>query len=507
MNNKTKDVVRCAIYCRVSTEYQDTSIVNQQEYFKDYVERNKDKGYIISEIYTDEAISGGGISKREDFKRMVKDGENGKYDCLLAKSYSRFGRNLRDSLDVISKLKEHNVRIIFIEDGLDSERDYNNFALFGWLAESEIRRTSDRIKMTWEHYNNRGIIHACHPPYGYNYDKTLKNFVVNEDERPVVKYIFDMYVNKGYGFTKIANILDSEGVPTKKGGKWANPTVKNIVTNRAYIGDLVMGKKEKIDVVINKNKKIPESKWIIHENRFEAIIDKELFWKAQAQNKQRISEFDYFKRKSTASLFSNLIKCPYCGCSFVRKRQKHFRNYTPYYSCVKYELEGKTKCGHSRIAIWEEDLVEIIREQLSMIAKDKCKLLNEIIEAQDRNKPKEKDYSKELKKIERKIKDVTDLSIQSLKLLTTGIIKENQYRLQSEQFDKELEELMKEKEFCLLKIKDAKHKTDDRKELIASVENLVNSDSWDNGMLKNAIEYIEIFKDKTINIQFKFSHF
>ena len=208
--------MKCAIYTRVSTWEQETSIINQQEYFKDYIQRHNLE---IFDIYSDEAFSGTETSKRLSFQRLLEDGKNKQYDVLLAKSYSRFGRNQRETLTALAELFEHGIRIIFVEDGLDSLRDKGQFGLFAWISEQEARKISERIKMTWQLYNKEGKIHNTNSPLGYDYDKSIKNFVVNEEEAVIVRMIFDMYTQSN-GRDKIATFLNENGYTTKHGKKF-----------------------------------------------------------------------------------------------------------------------------------------------------------------------------------------------------------------------------------------------------------------------------------------------
>lgn len=488
----------CGVYVRVSSDMQDSSITNQQEYFNEYIKR---MGFTLYKFYIDEALTGTESSKRLSWQTLIQDGINGKYNTLLAKSYSRFGRNQQQTLSAISELIKHNIRIIFIEDGLDSKKDYNNFGLFAWLAEQEARKTSERIKMTWDLYNQQGKIHVCISNYGYDYDKDTKTFVINPEEAEVVKRIFSMYVDKGYGFTKIANILQQEGVKSKKGGQWAGITISGILRNPIYIGTLIQGKSRNIDITIKKRKKIDKDKWYIHENRVEPIISKELFDKAQSIMQERKNKSTY-QRHSTASLFSNLIKCACCGSSFTIKRQKHFYNYRPYYSCINYELKGKTLAGHSRNFIYEDVLIEIIKDYFIEIKNNNYELFKKIDDENNKKQEKKPNYQKELNKIEKKINEVNNQSMTLLKLLTEKIINTTQYKLQNEQLSIQLEKLIKEKDYLLLKIQEEENKETKKEDVKNIVEQLIETDTslWTNALLKKCISSITIDLNNNITI-------
>ena len=136
---------RVATFSRVSTEMdsQKTSILNQEEIYSSWIEKNK---CILYKSYIDDGISGTKAYKRVEWLKMLEDGKNKKYDILLCKSYSRFGRNMIETLGAIKELRENGIRIIFIEDSLDSEADSTKFGLFSWISEQESQNTSKRIK-------------------------------------------------------------------------------------------------------------------------------------------------------------------------------------------------------------------------------------------------------------------------------------------------------------------------------------------------------------------------
>jgi site-specific DNA recombinase len=218
---------RVAIYARVSTNDQHSSVENQQQLFTSLLERNK---WVLYRTYIDEGISGTKSDKRLLYKEMVEDGKNKEYDILIAKSYSRFARNQRESLTAIADLMQSGIRIIFIEDSLDSKKDYGMFGLFGWLAEQEARKTSERLKTIWNHYDEIGKIHVPKPPYGYSYNKEIQNYEVIPKEKEIVLSIFKMYMG-GMGCRGIALVLNRNGVPTQKDVKWSQPTIANMLVN------------------------------------------------------------------------------------------------------------------------------------------------------------------------------------------------------------------------------------------------------------------------------------
>ncbi|MHB8065026.1 MAG: recombinase family protein [Ruminiclostridium sp.] len=125
---KKKPLVACL--ARTSTDMQHTSIDNQHEIFYRWIEKNDSE---LFDIYTDEGISGTKGIKRIEWLRMIEDAKDRKFDVLLAKSFSRFGRNQRETLDAIATLRTNGIRIVFIENNLDSEQDATKFDLIKLL--------------------------------------------------------------------------------------------------------------------------------------------------------------------------------------------------------------------------------------------------------------------------------------------------------------------------------------------------------------------------------------
>lgn len=493
---------RVAIYSRVSTDEQHTSIENQQEIFNNWISRNKD--CTIVKRYVDEGISGTKVYKRTAFLKMLEDSKNKEFDILLCKSFSRFGRNQAETLTAIKNLRAKGIRIIFIEDNLDTNKDTMQFGLFGWLAEQESQKTSNRIKTVFNTFKQQGKIYNCRSPYGYNYSKEKKNFVVNIEQAEIVKKIFNMYIS-GYGFCGIAKELESRNIPTQKGGNWRGNTIKNIILNEVYCGTLVQNKSTTIDVTIKETKKNNVDKWIKHYNNHKAIISYETYNKAQQEFNSR-SEFVKNNRvhHTNKNLFSGILFCGDCGTSMTIKRKKSKMNYKPYYICNKYSLYSK-KCGHSSNAIWEDVLVDFIKDNLNNITKNKYRQLKEMLKEKDRNNNK-KLLENSLKRINKELEKQTKQSTKLLDLLVNGKVQEEQFALMNNEIAKQITILNKQKKELETKIKKQDNTKAEQMELKQGIEMLINTptENWTNTMLRAIINKVEVSSDDTINIFYKY---
>lgn len=491
---------KVAFLSRVSTLEQHTSIDNQNELFSNWLERNKE--YIKYKVYEDEGISGSKGYKRKEWLQMLNDGMCGEFDALVVKSFSRFGRNQTETLSALKELRSKGVRIIFLEDGIDTkDKDSDKLGLFAWLAEIEVQKTSNRIKLVWENYNEQGKMHACRPPYGYDYDKEQKKYVVNEIEKDIVIRAFDLYL-LGYGCRAIAKIFRDENIPTKNNGKWDSNTINNMIKNEVYIGTLVQGKTKTIDVTMNSTEKICKDNWRRHYNKHEPIVDKERFDIAQIEAEKRSKKAQStYKRHSNASLFSNILVCGECKSTMSRKKKKSL-GYKNKYFCNKYEVEGKM-CGHSSISIYESVIIDYIKYKLDNIVnnnyeyfKDKLNSRTDIV----------KNLKKELNRLDNDLGTKVTMGNKLVELLVNGKLQENLFKLQSDSLATEVTILKNRKEDIKNKLKEIEND----KEVFTKLENGVtriletNIEDWNNAMLRAIVDKIEVYENETIEIKYKY---
>lgn len=489
-------MLKVATFSRTSTDNisQSKSIENQEDVYKSWIEKNN---CVLYKNYIDEGISGTKGKYRVEWKELIQDGKEKKYDILLSKSYSRFGRNMVETLSAIKELREAGIRIIFIEDNLDSTKDTTNFGLFSWLAEMESKKTSERIKTVFDNFKEKGKIYNCIAPWGYDYDIEKKNFVINEVEASIIRRIFKLYV-QGNGTTRIANILTSEGIKGKNGGVIRGNTIKNTILNEVYVGTLVQGKSEGIDVTISKRNKIEQEKWVKHLNNHEAIITYETFIEANKifkVNSEKAKKHRYsikgIERSSNASLFSNLLICSNCGASITIRRKKGKKIH---YNCSEYEKVG-VSVGHTSNRIDEDFLVEYILFRLNELIERDFDIIN--INA---NVDIKKELESQLQSVEKSINEQMKKTRNLINLYDEKVISMNQFKLENETISNTLDSLMKNKEVLEDKIKNIPQETGSFKKDVESVLK-IPVEQWNNSMLKTIIKKIYINNDGTINIQ------
>ncbi|WP_129599169.1 recombinase family protein [Anaerophilus nitritogenes] len=473
--------MRCAVYVRVSTDMdtQKSSIAHQKIFFERYTEQ---RDWKIHKIYED-IESGKSIKNREGLKNLIEDSKKEEFDVVLTKSISRFARNTLEGLMMIRDLKSRNIRFITIEDGFDSEEyDEFMFTLLLSMAQKESEKIGERIRFGKLCRAKKGYYNGSHPPYGYM--KNKDQMTPSEDiSTYVVKKIFSMYV-EGNGIYKIAKELNDKAYPTpsqvakKKNSSflWHQSTIRNILSNPFYVGDLVQNK-EKISSIYNQKDIIKI------QNTHKGIIDRVTFEEVQ----KKLKENGKKKGSQGIHLFSNLLVCGECESVMHYKKDKEA------YLCGKVNKMGKKYCQGAYIN--EKELKEIVTKSLKEIISNYiqkqediiCEIMEEIKKENDNNKIDK--IQESIKKLENQKKRLLNLLIDHL--VDEYIYKEKIYEIQQQQ--KLLYENKREIQEELKK---------DMRGWKDHINDLLQFKNLDRVTLCKFIKKIEVFHDKKIVIEY-----
>ena len=232
----------------------------------------------------------------------------GKFNLILTKEVSRFARNTVDTLSYTRKLKEAGVGVIFTIDNIDT-RD----------SDGELRLTI-MASLGQQRRMEQGVVFG-RDMLGY----TVKNgnLFINPEEVPIVKAIFHKYTNEGKGVHVIARELIEEGLRTKRISLWSNTVILQVLRNEKYVGDLCQKKTFTPDYLTHKKKynRGNEEKIYIKDHH-EAIIDRDLWNRTQAEPKRRSPSADQRSRHSNHYWCSGKICCGECGSRFVSRTKK-----------------------------------------------------------------------------------------------------------------------------------------------------------------------------------------
>jgi predicted RNA-binding Zn-ribbon protein involved in translation (DUF1610 family) len=193
-------------------------------------------------------------------------------------------------------------------------------------------------------FHNGGIA-----PYGYKLSKVIepsgatKTILVpgSEEEVNTIKKIFNLYIYEGYGYKKVANLLNEEGILSSTGNKWSYTSIQSILHNEAYIGNSIWNMN---DYSTGKKKK-PESEWIRKEGTHLALISPDVFKMVKEKSKSRIKNSKLFGATNTSFVLRGMLRCPFCGSNMVsRQSGGKSRTLRRYYVCGLYQRKGKSTC-------------------------------------------------------------------------------------------------------------------------------------------------------------------
>lgn len=485
-------MLKCAIYARVSTEFdeQATSIETQIDYFNNYI-YTKDN-LVLYKVYVDKQT--GTDFNREGVKELIEDSKAKRYDTLLVKSISRFGRNQSETIRITNLLHELDIQIIFVEDGIDSKKDRNLIGLFAWLAENESKKISERVKFTIKNNQRRGLFVGNKPPYGYSVKE--HKLYINEAEAEVVKLVYNLYINEGFGLWKIVDYLNDNNIKPRNASKWAKTNIVLLLTNPVYTGNTYSNKTEKIDVLSKKIKRNSEEDWIITLGTHEVLVDFEMYNKVQQQRAYRKELLKNNTKYSGENLFSNIVRCGRCSGIYIRKKVHDVY----VYSCRQYERRGTLSECKSREAIKEEHIKELLHGYIIEMLNN-----NEIID----NIYKEqlsiitvgsKDAIKKLNSITKDIEKFKNKQDKLLEFAMDGTITKEQFKIKNDEIESKVVDLQSTKHELEVKLS-AKNELENKyitfkKELYK----LKDIECWDNQLLRGLFPTIIVYDRQNIEI-------
>jgi len=497
--------MKIAAYCRVSTEKeaQIDSLEKQIEFFNEFTKKN---GYELYKLYADEGISGKQIKHRKQFQQMMIDAKAKKFDKVVVKDVSRFARNTVDLLQSVRELKSYGAQVDFLNNGEVMEGG-SEFILtiLGAMAQQESANMSKRVKFGKDITAKKGRV----PNLVFGYDKipderyTLK---INEEEAKIVKEIFESYVYKGIGTTKIAWNLNDRGIRTKKTkSKWVQTSIVRMLKNPIYTGRVTNKKSEVTDFITGTRKELPEEEWIVVERPEMRIISDELFNRAQELLEQRSNEFKLNnKREKTEYVFSTLIYCKHCGYSFRRIKRKYTADGPEYirWVCSGRNSMGVNHCPNTTV-IDEEELLNAIKIYLKSIIKNKKdfmkaveKEFEKITKLRENNERSEESLLKEIEK-------VTVKKQKYMEMFQNEIINIQELKKYTNPLNEDIARLERELKLITSEIKEKDVLEKELNKTIKTVDDILNNQTITNAMLKTIIDVIEVDSDSNVEVRLK----
>ena len=365
--------MRVWIYARLSNDddQEMNSLLNQQEICHGFAEQH---GYTIVGQSFDDNVSGMKFNRR-GLDELTAAVDADKIDAVIVKDLSRLGRHRTQTALFIDYLREHQVRVISATEGIDTFRDEDDLiiGIRGLMNDYYARDISKKIRAGYRQKQREGIVIT--PPFGYRKDRNTNTIELHPEASETVQIIYSLYL-QGLGQKEIARRLNALGRKTAaqlraeqcgrevcaasktKDGRyvWTYASVKNILVEEAYTGVLINHRSETNS---GKARRLEQAEWYRHENFFPAIIQRDIWEKAQQKLKAQARPANGNKAKHR---YAGLILCKECGSPFVPMIRYWNGKRRVEYVCKGYHRNGKSYCSSHRI---HEEVLDVAVQEFA----------------------------------------------------------------------------------------------------------------------------------------------
>ena len=495
---------------------ESNSISNQKAMLEEFAAR---QGFTNIVHFTDDGISGTCFD-RPGFLAMMKEVEAGNVEYLCIKDMSRMGRDYLKVGQIMEILRQRGVRLIAINDGVDSARGDDDFTPFrNIMNEYYARDTSRKIRSTFQSKGKSGKHLTGTVIYGYLWNEARDQWLVDPEAAEVVKRIFAMTI-EGYGPYQIASKLKEEkvlipsaylaqhgeGVNKNKTFKdvygWGSSTICNILEKREYLGHTINFKTRK-HFKDKKSHYVPEDEWTIFENTHEPIIDQQTFDLVQ---KIRGNVRRYPDGWGEAAPLTGLLYCADCGGKMYVHRTNNGKRISQY-TCSQYSKVPVGKLCTTQHRINEDVVLSLVSEMLKAIAEyakhDRAEFVRVVQEAQSSQQTAE--VKKQRIRLATAKQRVSELEVLLCKIYEDNILgklSDSRYATLDAQYEKEQSELTAEISVLEKAIKSYEKHEKDADRFIALIDKYENFDKLTIAMLNEFIEKILVHeRDRKGSIQ------
>lgn len=312
--------MNAAVYLRKSRaeEFHAEDTLNRhREILTEFAAKNR---ITILRIY-EEIISGESLCARPQMLALLADVEHGDYDAVLCMDIDRLGRGaMSDQGVILETLKAAGTKIITPRKTYDlnneTDETFSEFETF--LARQELKAIKRRMRRGIQKTIQEGG-YIANAPYGYRKTvlKKKPTLEINEEEARFVRMIFDLYVNRGMGCQRIADTISAMGAKPHRSDRFGRTSVMKILHSATYAGQIVWNRKSKVKTGQKWTETAnPKEKWTVVPGLHPAIIDRELFERAQAIAKTRGHPP---ASKSVRNPLAGLVFCAVCGGTMQRQ--------------------------------------------------------------------------------------------------------------------------------------------------------------------------------------------
>lgn len=485
---------RVCAYCRVSRSTADqlNSYARQIRVYTDLIRRNPD--WQLVEIFADEGITGTSAAKRPEFQRMLKMCEQKQIDLIITKSISRFARNTMEALETVRKLKILGIGVQFEKEGiytlsLGDEMLLNTFTA---IAQEESIAISERIRYSNTKRMESGKFIDGNAPFGYRMVNRV--LVPEESESRIVRDIFNQYLH-GASTHEIARNLNESGIVGKFGNPWKVTTIRYLLRNEKYVGDMLCQKTYHTNTLpfMQKRNRGEADQYYV-EGSHVGIVDKDIFNKAQEIINSRKVKYQTEAEISKYPL-TGKMHCTECGAFFIRKKTNGFISWV----CTNHGINRDNCPTHyiREIRIYDAFIAMInkLRFGQEKILEGAIKRLEEAIRRYRLNNADAYAISQQISEINAKL-------LMMEQLYQKQYLAADVYRMQRNEFQAQVTKLKSQRAQMLnSKLEDTKNAIQD---MLTEIEKINEPlEEFDENLFEAVIDSISIDKNDSITFTLK----
>ena len=486
--------LRVTFYARVSSDSDEqlNSLGNQITYYEDLIKRNRNWTFVPG--YIDEGLSGISTKKRENFNRMIEEAAEDKFDLVITKEISRFARNTLDSIQFTRQLLGYGVGVFFQNDNINTldEDSELRLSIMSSIAQDELRKLSSRVKFGHAQAIKDGVVLGNSRIFGYQKDNG--RLVIDEDEAPMVRELFELYATGEYSMKQIEVIFWNKGYRNSRGNRLSHTTMSNMISNPKYKGYYVGNKVKVIDMFTKKQKFLPPEEWVMFKDEsgeiVPAIVSEELWEQANAVLRKRSD--DVKSRQGIcnhANLLTGKLYCPCCGAPYYRRESKDRQGNKN----SKWVCSGKIKNGADSCAsfpIYEEEIKPLLFEVFKETEADAEAMLEEYMRLYQSldNDSIQRQLTATSQKIDTEAKKKGKL----LDYNINGQITDQEYLQRSRDCEQEIDRLQK----LLLELQQELESKEDFRKHMESIRSVMRQAQLDANQQIVSKEFIDKYIDK-----------
>lgn len=526
-------VYSTAIYARLSVEDSGKkdngdSIENQVNLVKQYIE---ERPYLcLYGVFSDNGETGINFD-RPQFVAMMNEVKAGRIDCIIVKDLSRFGRNYIETGNFLEKVFPFlGVRFISVNDGYDTNNPDNNsdslaIALKSLINDVYAKDISRKATAALEVKQRNGEFIGTWAAYGYvKMPEDKHKIIIDNEVADVVRDIFNWKL-QGMGNAAIARKLNDMGIPSPNMYRytkgllknrqyadtlWLNRTIKGILENPMYTGDMVQGRKKTRIMQGLCDERTTPDRWVIVPNTHEPIISRETFERVQEilsgiKKAYHEKAGKYAHLGNPENIFIRLIRCADCGTNLTRyKTVKSNSKVYYHYICPTYEVNLTRACSHKK-SVNEEILIQTVWNAIRA-EMDLCVDVEQLIsklQSGGKSRARVKTVKEQIAEVNRKTQRITGLLTSLYSDYSDGILNEAEYLFAKEKYREEkrlwecrLDELIAEQ------TKQTDSFVSDNK-WVAALSRFRDEEQLTAVILNELIDHISVSENNKISVVFK----